>query len=158
MAEPVQVPLILRGNLRIGTNDTTAVAVGNEVTDFTVSATADIITIPPTMNNPTGYRGGAAAFSVKIGYLSTDGTDGVLFPILWAAISSPTGNKQLYFEGCLRDAVISAANPLWTGTLIVSGANVGGTVQTVSVDSLTFPLTGAPVIQTSDSDSHIAFS
>jgi hypothetical protein len=158
MSEPVQVPLILRGNLRVGTNDTTAVAVGNEITDFTVSATADIITIPATMNNPVGYRGGAAHFEIKIGYLSTDGTDGVFFPMIWAAIASPTGNKQLYFEGCLRDAVISASNPLWTGTFIVSGANVGGTVQTVSVDSLTFPLIGAPVIQTADSDSHIAFS
>lgn len=158
MSEPALVPLILRGNLRIGTSDSTAVAVGSEVTDFKVMATADTIDIPATMNTPKGFRGGAAQFQIEIGYLANDGTQGVLFPILWTAIADPTGNKELYFEGCFRDAVISATNPLWAGTFIVVQAEVGGTMQTLAQSSSTFPLTGAPTKVTSDSDSHVAFS
>jgi hypothetical protein len=158
MSEPVLTPLILRGNLRIGTSDSTAVAVGSEVTDFKVSATADTIDIPATMNTAKGFRGGAASFQIEIGYLPNDGTQGVIFNILWTAIADLTGNKELYFEGCFRDAVISATNPLWTGTFICVAAEIGGTMQTLAQSSSTFPLTGPPTKFTSDSDSHFAFS
>lgn len=134
-------PLILKGNLKLGTTAETAVDVSEEVTTFKVMGEVSVVEIPPTLARERRNRGGSATYSLEIGYLSSDEADGV-FRLLWAAIGSQS--KELYFEGSMRDDVVSADNPLYTGRIIVVGAAVGGEAEALSTDSNTYPMVEAP--------------
>ncbi len=136
-------PLILRGQLKVGGTD-----VSDEVTEFTIHGVADTIVVPSTLQSDTRNLGGAAEYSITIGYLAVDGSGGVLFPALWAALTN--GTKELAFEGYMHASTgVSVINPKWTGTFIISTLELGGDVNTLSAASATFPLTGAPVMATS---------
>lgn len=135
-------PLILRGNFKIATVDQST-----EVTAFHVRGIRDTVEVPATLGGPKSERAGGAKYEIEISYLSTDGTDGVLFPTLWTAIGSATA--ELAWTATLRDGAISAANPQWSGTMVVVAAELGGDAEGLSIGSATFPLTGAPAIATS---------
>jgi hypothetical protein len=140
--------LVLVANLKLGastgveeTDEGTGVDMTSEVTDFKITGTVNTVVVPATGSTIEHGRGGAADYSVTIGYLSNDIT-GSLFSALWAALSSAT--HALFFSGTMRGGAPSATNPEWTGILIVTEAIIGGAMKGLSVGSATFPLTGAP--------------
>lgn len=134
--------LVLVGHLGLGgsstDNLTTEQLVSDEITEFKVSATVDTIEVPATMTTPIHGRGGAADYAVTISYLSND-LAGSLFRKLWAALGS-----TLTFEGSMRTGSVSATNPIWYGTFVVTEASLGAAAQKLSEGSATFPMTGAP--------------
>lgn len=133
--------LVLTANLCIGADNASAVAVTDEVIHFKLGATVNTIEVPATANSPIHGRGGAADFSVTIGYLSND-IASTLFSKLWAALTN--GTSSLFFAGTLRNGAVSATNPRWCGRFIVTEASVGAAAEALSTGSATFPLTGAP--------------
>jgi hypothetical protein len=132
-------PLILRGNFKIATVDQSL-----EVTAFKIRGARDTVEVPATLGGPKSQRAGGALYEVEISYLATDGTDGVLFPTLWTALGTATG--EVAASASMRDGAISAANPEWQFTMVVTAAELGGEAEGLSTGSATFPLTGAPVI------------
>lgn len=140
---PGNAPVILKGNLAIGTSEGTAVDVSDVVTGFTIMAARDIIAIKPTLSKGKRNKAGGTGYSLKVDYLVSDQslTDD-LFSIFWASFATPTG--ELYFEGSVRDGAVGAANPQWQGLFIVNAASLGGGAETVLEDSNTFPMVDAP--------------
>lgn len=135
-------PLIVGGNFKIGATD-----FSDAVTKVRIFGDADEVDIPPTLAGPKSTRKGGVQYSVELDYLSND-TDATaeLFRVLWTALSS--GNGQLAASTQMRDGAISATNPEWQFTMVVTHASLGGEAEGLSSDSVTFKLTGAPVIDT----------
>jgi hypothetical protein len=140
-------PLILKGNLAVGTDSLTAADVSDQVLGFTIIAERDTVDIPATLASAKSKRAGGVAYSIKIDFFSSDGDDADLFRVFWDTFATADG--QLYFEGSVADDAVSATNPLWSGTFIVTGAQLGGDAEGLSQDSQTFPLIAAPTIATS---------
>lgn len=132
--------LILRGNVTINSVDVT-----DEVTGVHINGTANDVVIPATMGTPKSHAPGSTKYTVQFDYLSDDSsTSATLFGILWEAVDSDT--KELDWTARLRTGDQSADNPEWSGTLVVSAADVGGQAEDLSSGSLTCTLTGEPVI------------
>lgn len=145
-------PLILEGTLSIGSTTSTLTDYSDAITSFKISATADPIDIPATLGGPKSQRKGPVLYELEISYLSND-TDvtAELFRVLWTAVST-TGTAtagQLAWSANLRDGATTTANPKWTGTMIVMGAEIGGDASDLSSGSGTFALTAAPTISNS---------
>lgn len=129
-------PLILTGNLEINGTD-----VSDQVTSFMFKAARDQIEIPATFGQRKSFRAGNDSYEVDIDYL-TDVDATALTQIFWTAIADADGTVEI--AGTMRPGVVSATNPQWTATAVVTGAGIGGEVNTVGTDSQTFPLTDRP--------------
>ena len=129
-------PLILTGNLEIDGTD-----VSEQVTAFTFRGTRDQIEIPSTFGARMSFAAGDDQYEVEIEYLSdTDAT--ALSQIFWTALADATGTVSV--AGTFRPGAVSATNPQWTATAVVTAVGIGGTVNNVGTDSVTFPLTDRP--------------
>lgn len=133
-------PLILTGN-----QTANGVDVSDQVMAFKVVAARERVQIPATFGLRRSFRAGDDTYEVQIDYLTdTDTTS--LSEIFWDAIGDVDGTIEL--TGTMRPDPISATNPAFTMTAVVTGAGIGGTVNTVGVDSQTFPLTDRPTKDT----------
>lgn len=141
-------PLILTGNLKIGTSASTAFEVGDNVTGFKITGTREIVEIPSTLATPTkSRRAGSSAYEVQIDYLpNDDATTTSTFVLLWNALDDVTAGQegQLYMEGSMESGTVSTGNPKWSFTAIVTQAAIGGTANELATDSVTLPLTARP--------------
>lgn len=132
--------LVCRGTFTLNSIDVSA-----EVTAVILKGMTNDVVVPPTLTLPTTHAAGATKYQIQIDYLADDSsTTATLFGILWTAIG--TDSKELPFVVRLRTGVESPTNPQWSGTLVVSGADVGGNVEELSTGSITCTLTGAPVL------------
>lgn len=130
-------PLILRGNLTAGGD-----SVGVQVTSFTLRATRDDVEIPATFGARKSHAAGDDDYEIEIAYLQ-DIDDDALSEIFWAAVADDAGTIE--FGGTFKPGAVSATNPLFTCTAVVTGVGRGGQVRTVGQDTQTFPLVGRPV-------------
>ena len=134
-------PLILTGNLSIDGTD-----VSDQITAFTFSAMRDQVEIPATFGVRKSYAAGNDSYEVTIDYLSdVDAT--AVTQLLWTAIADAEGTIAV--AGTFRPGAVSATNPEWTATAVVTGVGIGGTVNDVGIDSQTFPLVDRPTQATS---------
>lgn len=134
-------PLILKGNLEINGTDVSA-----QVTSFTIKGKRDEVRIPATFGSRSTVAGGDDQYEVEIAYLQdVDAT--AISEIFWAALADSAGTVT--FSGTMRTGAISATNPAYEGTALVTGVGKGGGVNTVGVDTQTFPLTDRPTKATS---------
>lgn len=118
----------------------TYVDVSGEVTAVQLHATVDTIDVPRTAAFPPGVLAGDPHNTIEIGYLATPGTPGAFFPLLESAIAASDGS--LLFQFRFTTSAVSVTNPQYTGIFVVTAADVGGTMGTLSVGSSTFPLNG----------------
>lgn len=129
-------PLILKGNLEID-----GVDVSDQVTQFKFMGARSQVDIPATFGQRASFAAGNDTYQVQIDYLSdTDAT--ALSQIFWTAIADSEGTVEV--SGTFREGAVSATNPQWVGTAVVLGVGIGGEVNTVGVDSQTFPLQDRP--------------
>jgi hypothetical protein len=150
--------LVLVGNLKLGvptgvdaTDEGTDTDYSAELTEFRIHAVRATVIVPATVGVPEHGRGGAADYSVTVGYLSND-IASTLFQALFTAATrnSPVGyEKMLHFTGSMRAGSVSAANPEWSGYFVVTEAVVGAMAQQLSVGAATFPMIGPPTNETS---------
>lgn len=129
-------PLIVGGVLEIGATD-----FSDAITKVILQGTADEVEIPATLATPKTSRKGGVKYQVQIDYLSND-KSGELFDTFWTALTS--GDGELDFTVKLRDGAVGVDNPIWSGTMVVLSAALGGEAEGLSSDSITFPLTGEP--------------
>jgi len=135
-------PIILRGDLEV--NDT---AVNSQVMAFTVRGTRGTIEIPATLGTRKSFAGGDDQYEIEMSYLpDVDAT--ALHEIFWTALADAEGT--ITFGGKYRSAATSATNPRYAGEALVTAAAIGGTVNTVSTNSVTFPCVDRPTKVTSD--------
>ena len=117
------------------------------VSKIVLHASADTVEVPQTFATPKTLRKGPVKYELEIDYLSND-IASQLFDDLFAAIAvGQTG--QLAFVVRFRAGAVSASNPQWTGTLVVTDASIGGEAGGLSNGSGTFGCTAAPVKATS---------
>lgn len=136
--------LILKGKFLLGGSFTD---VSDEVTEVRLKAAVTDVAIPATLGTPKSHAGGSTKYEITVGYLAEDGSTGVLFGLLWAALG--TASKELAWKCNLRDGATSGSNPQWQGVLIVSAADLGGDQETVSEGSITCTLVARPSKATS---------
>lgn len=130
-------PLILTGNLEIDGTD-----VSDQIVGFKFSAARDQIEIPATLGQRKSFAAGNDSYEVEIEYLSdVDAT--AVTQLLWTAIADADGT--ILVSGTYRPGTVSATNPQWEATAVVTGVGIGGNVNEVGTDSQTFPLTDRPV-------------
>lgn len=134
-------PLILKGNLTIDSTD-----VSDQVTSFTFNGERDQVNIPATFGQRSSFLAGNDTYTVDIAYLQ-DQDDAALSTIFWDALADADGTIEV--AGSFETGAVSASNPLFTATAVVTGAGMGGDVNAVGVDSQTFPLQDRPVKSTS---------
>lgn len=135
-------PLILRGNLEVDGND-----VSDQVIGFTFRGTRDEIEIPATLGVRKSWAGGSDEYEVEISYLpDVDAT--AITQIFWTALADNEGTIEI--GGTLREGATSATNPRWTGVALVNASGIGGDVNTVAQESVTFKLLDRPTQETSD--------
>lgn len=138
-------PLVFTGQLCLSSDGgVTWVDVSDEVTKAIYHPAKDVVAVPATLGKPKSSRGGGNdPGTLEVGFLATDGTDGTIFPMFWAAAATTAGT--LKFALTLHAATGEApANPLWCGEIIVSGAELGGDAEALSESSQSFPLTDLP--------------
>lgn len=129
-------PIICTGNLEVNGDD-----VSDQVTAFLFAAVRSDIPIPATFGSRMSHAPGDDTYTVQIDYLpDTDTT--ALTQVFWEAIADAAGTVTV--AGTLRPGAVSATNPQFTGVALVTGVGIGGTVNTVAVDSQTFPLLDRP--------------
>lgn len=131
--------LIVGGFLSLGGTDLSA-----EITGVTIQGMANDVEVPATMTAGKTHLGGALKYQIQIDYLADDSATTTLFSTLWtAAAASP---PELAYVVRLRSGIESPTNPQWSGTMVVSGADLGGDVESLSTGSITCLLTAAPTI------------
>lgn len=135
-------PLLLKGNLALGTTANGVADVSDGITTFKISADRDEVSIPATLATPKSARVGGVKYQIEVGYFSNDESTTGIFGLFWASLITADG--LIYFSGSMRDGLVTASNPLWTGSFYVTGASLGGGAEDLSVDSRTFTMTGAP--------------
>lgn len=136
-------PLILTGDLEINDTD-----VSDQVKGFVVRGTRDSVEIPATLGARKSFKAGADSYEIEIMYLAdVDAT--ALTQIFWTALADTDGT--ISFGGTVRPGGASASNPRWEGVAVVTATALGGEVNTVAEDSVTFPCTDRPTQSTSDS-------
>lgn len=141
-------PLILKGNLKLGSSSGTALEVGDQVTAWALKQMRDTIAIPATLAATKSIRAGGESWTLDLGYLSSDGslTDDV-FGILYT--QALTDDAQCYFEGSQRNGAVSATNPKWSGTFVVTENQFGGDAEGLSIARFTYQLIARPTRATS---------
>lgn len=133
-------PLILRGNLKINDTD-----VSEQVTAFKFTGSRDTIDIPATFGARKSFAGGDDTYQVEISYLSDTDAE-ALTSVFWEALADDEGTVEV--SGTMRPGDPSPSNPMWAAYALVTGVGIGGDVNSVGVDSQTFPLLDRPELVT----------
>lgn len=134
-------PLVVSGALTIDGSD-----VSEQVKSFRFFGNRVEVPIPAVFHSDVSYAAGPASWFVEIEYISdTDST--ALTQVLWTAIT--TSPHTITVSGTVRPGAVSASNPRWHGTAVVSGWGLGGGVYELGTESVTFPMTAAPTQATS---------
>jgi len=131
-------PLILRGNLLVNTVD-----VSSGVTSFAFSGERETIDIPPTFGTSKTYAAGTDSYQVEVSYFTNVATPTLLTSVFWDALATNAGTVTV--SGTFSPGPVSATNPRYTATAVVTGVGIGGDVNTLAMDSQTFPLLARPV-------------
>lgn len=134
-------PLVLTGSLTIDSVDVSA-----QVKSFRFSGSRVEVPIPATFDTDTSYAAGPGSWQVEIEYMSdTDST--ALTQVFWTAIT--TAPHTVTVSGTVREGAVSASNPRWYGTAVVTAWGLGGAHSELGVESVTFNMTAAPTQATS---------
>lgn len=134
-------PLILKGNLSVDGSD-----VDDQVTSFKFMGERDQVTVPATFGARSSSKAGNDTYTVEIAYLQ-DQDSAALTQVFWDALAD--GDGTVTIVGSFESGAVSASNPSYTATAVVTEVGMGGAVNEVGQDTVTFPLTDRPTKATS---------
>jgi hypothetical protein len=133
--------VLLRGSLTLN-----AVDVSDWVTEFKISRTRDVVEVPATLGTGTKSRSaGAHDYTLSISFLSETAASSA-WATLWDAME--TDSAEIPFAGKLQDAAVSATNPSFAGTILVTALDTGGTVGSLQQSSHTYPIKAGTLVRT----------
>lgn len=140
-------PLQLRGNKKIGIGDAgTPADVDDQVIDFRIVAKRATVEVPKTYGQRKSFRAGDDDYTLEIRFLQDIDPTEAISMIFWDAIGDPTGT--INFTATLHDGAVSASNPEWSGIGVVTGADLGGTVDATGITTVSMPLKARPTKST----------
>ena len=131
-------PLLLTtGIIKLGA---TPVDYSAEVSHCEIRRTRNMVELPATFaTGTTEQRAGSQRNEFVINSINDLQTTS-LWALFWAQIDDPDG--EVPFDVLLGPGLVSATNPRFTGTLIVSGVSIGGESGTASLNQLVCPIKG----------------
>lgn len=124
----------LEGNIMIGATDHSA-----DITSVVINGAKETTDGGKTFANasPTVEVGGAK-WQATLNFNHDEGDAANVFATLYTAFMTDT--SEVAFTGTFTDAPVSATNPQWTGTLVVTDLDIGGTVGDKKSQSKTYPV------------------
>jgi len=136
----------LTGNLMMGVAPgPPATDISAWVTRMTIQRTREGITVAGTLATGVASTVAGAEHDNLIIDFYSDLSATAPFGLFETAIQTP--NAELLFSGSLDPGAVSATNPKWTGTAIILGVDIGGTVGQLRGQSQTFPIKGGTLIK-----------
>lgn len=128
----------LEGPITLGGTD-----YSDEITNMVIRRRRNMTTKPATFGNSReSQKAGAVVEEVTITCLN-DVAAAQVWAELWDAIDTDSG--ELAFTARLTSAAVGADNPTFSGTLVVTGAEVGGQVGQQNTQQWTFPINDAGI-------------
>jgi len=94
---------------------------------------------PGWKSNIGGLKSGTLAITLNDDVAASN-VDSILWPLLGTVVA---------FEVRATSAVVGTSNPKYTGSVLISGHNIGGGVGELAAKSLSFPTSGAVTRATS---------
>jgi len=124
----------LEGNITIGATDHS-----DDITSLVINGTKATTEGGKTFGDasPTTEVGGAE-WSVTINFNHDEGASDNVWSTLYTAFL--TDSSEAAFTATLKDEAVSATNPEWSGTIIVTDLDIGGTVGDKKQQSKTYPM------------------
>lgn len=129
-------PLVLAGALRVNDADVSA-----QVKEFAFGGDRVEVNIPAVLGGDMSFAAGPAQWFVTIRYMP-DTDAAALTQVLWTAMT--TSPHTITVSGTMRDGAVSASNPRWHGTAVVTQWGLGGRHYDLAEESHTFKMTAAP--------------
>lgn len=115
----------------------------SEITSCVLRRQRRTSVLPPTFGNKIeSAKAGAEYNELTINFINEKAASKV-WSELFDAIDTDTG--EIAFTAKLDDGATGSDNPEFSGTIVVTGAEFGGTVGQVNTQSQTFPITNAGV-------------
>ena len=111
----------------------------DETIEFTITRTRELVKGPATYGNIRAKQAAGALDEVVVLTALNEITAASLASELWDALDTPT--SELAFIAKFTTGTVGADNPAYTGTFVVTGASVGGTVNQHNQQTWTFPVT-----------------
>jgi len=128
----------LKGNLTMGLTDPADVDISAWVTQLTIQRLRESIAIPGTLaTGQASVAAGAESDNLIITFFS-DLSDEAPFDLFEEAIMSPT--SELLFSGTLDPGPTGPTNPMYSGTAVLLGVDIGGTVGQLRTQAQTLPI------------------
>lgn len=134
----------LGGNFMLGPTGA-LVNQSNFITGMKIRTNRESITKPATLGKPVrSSAAGAPEYQLEISFFS--GVEPAsMWAQLWDAVESATG--ELDFTANLEVGVTSAANPKWSGRIVVMQLETGADVGSLRAQTQTYPVTQAGVVK-----------
>ena len=129
--------MILKGNIEIESTD-----VSDQVASLTFMGSRDSVNLRATYGSEPSFAAGNVTYECSIdlnqGVAATD-----LSIVLFDQLADADGTITVY--GTFQPGAVSATNPSFTATALVTDFEVGGEVNTEGTSAFTFPLLARPV-------------
>lgn len=136
---------LLVSTAKMGPTSGTAILVSDAVMELELFFTRATVDAPRTMAVPATVPGAMPAqWFLKTTFLPDDTQAATLWQLMLT--SSATADGLFYFEGMLHPGAVGAANPKYSGNVILTGAGIGGKVGDWVTHSETYPLIAAPTV------------
>lgn len=113
----------------------------DEITSIVINSSRSVTQVPGTFDDADGTQVlGSATHQVTINFNYDEGDADGVWAELYAGFLTDSG--ELPFTANLKSGSTSATNPLFSGTILVSDLDAGGTVGDLKAQSKTFPAYG----------------
>lgn len=127
----------LEANITLGGTDYSA-----EIRNITITGSREVVTGAGTYGDSTvSQAAGSAEYEVEMTVEYDEGVAANVWNELWTAFTSATA--ELAFTGTRTTGAVSATNPRFDGTLLVTEIQAIGPVGEEKVATFTFPVSGA---------------
>lgn len=136
----------LEGSLKFGLV-TASTEYGSAVTSINIALGRNLIEVPATYaNSQQSQAAGSRTQEMSITFLADPTAAASFWSELYAAYLTATG--ELKFEGTQEVGAVSATNPKWAGTIIVTGLDVFGEVGGLRQQTQTYPIKAGTLVRT----------
>lgn len=136
----------LEGNIKFGADSGSATDYSLEVASLMIGQKRTTTKRPATFGNANASdKAGEKVDSLTVNFLN-DVASTSLTAELDTAIN--TDSAELYWEGTLIDAAVSADNPKYSGVCVITDLDIGGDVGVQNTQRKTWPITEAGITRT----------
>jgi hypothetical protein len=131
----------LEGNIQLGTGPGSVTDYSLDISALVINRRRNTVTKPGTFGNPVvEEKASTNQYTVTAVFAGNEGDATGVWAEIWDAMD--TDASEVYFEGTFKEGAVSASNPKFTGYIIVTDTDAGGTVGELKQQSKTWPARG----------------